>query len=416
MSTEATATGAIAASPGKKDWSKIFLFGGLIFLIISLIGVYMGFTNGKARPAYGLLIMFSFYLSIGLGMLLLTMIHHVFGSGWSTVIRRQLEHGIAIFPWLGLIFVPFLLISYLSGDPGFIWKWFDKTAVETDVLYQAKKWYLGQTRFLISYFMYFGGWIYLAHKLRTYSKAQDVDGDPKWTKKMVFHSAWGIIFTALTLTAASIDWIKAIEFHWFSTMYGVWFFAASMRGALAVVALICLYQIYKHGPLTGMFKRGHLYDLGCIMLAFTVFWAYISFSQYFLIYNANIPEETFWYNMREEGFWWWISMGLVFGHFLFTFIYLLYYRNKIRAIRMIFICCWIITFHMLDLYFNILPSKREVYDMYVPYPFAISVWDITAFLGIGGICAWSFICSWNSSNIIPLKDPRIDESLRHHGR
>ncbi|MDA9765023.1 hypothetical protein N9C83_06625, partial [Opitutales bacterium] len=114
--------------------------------------------------------------------------------------------------------------------------------------------------------------------------------------------------------------------------------------------------------------------------------------------------------------WWWVSMGLIFGHFLFTFIYLLFYRNKVKASRMIFISVWILCFHMLDLYFNILPSKRENYEMFVSYPFYISLWDIAAFLGIGGLCAWSFMRSWAKTQVIPVKDPRISESLHHHGR
>ncbi len=147
-----------------------------------------------------------------------------------------------------------------------------------------------------------------------------------------------------------------------------------------------------------------------------MFWAYVSFSQYFLIYNANIPEETFWYNMREQGAWWWVSLGLIFGHFLFTFIYLLFYGNKVKASRMIFISIWILGFHMLDLYFNILPSKRENYEMFISYPFYITIWDIAAFLGIGGLCAWAFMRSWAKTQVIPVKDPRISESLHHHGR
>jgi len=408
----------VTASSGKKNWSSIFLIGGIVFLAITLYGVFSGLGDHNPRPVYGLLIMFTFYLSIGLGMIMLTMIHHIFGSGWSTIPRRQLEHGLSIFPWLGLIFIPFLVISFLLGEEnsGFIWKWLDARAVADDVLYQKKAWWLNETAFLVRYAIYFVGWSFLANRLRKLSKAQDIDGNPAWSKKLLFHSAWGIMFTALTLTFASIDWIKSIEFHWFSTMFGVWFFAASMRAALAVTALVCILQVYKSGPLTGFFKRGHMYDLGCIMLAFTVFWAYISFSQYFLIYNANIPEETFWYNMREQGAWWTVSMGLIFGYFLFPFLYLLFYANKVRVNRMIFICIWLLSFHMLDLYFNILPSKRLDYDMYVSYPFYISFWDIAAFLGIGGICAWSFMRSWSKFQIIPVKDPRILESLHHNGR
>lgn len=415
MSSEATTSGAVAASPGKNNWSNICLMGGAFFLVVAIFGAISGAMDHNARPAYGLLIMFTFYLSIGLGMLLLTLIHHVFGAGWSTVPRRQVEHATSIFPVLAGVFLVFLIITFFI-DKSLIWKWIDTNKVSGDILYTKKSWYLNHTRFLIGVIVCFGGWIFLSHKMRSYSAAQDKDGDVKWTNKLVKWSAVGVIFTALTLTMASIDWIKSIEFHWFSTMFGVWFFAASMRAALAVTALVCLYQVYKNGPLTGLFKRGHLYDLGCIMLAFTVFWAYISFSQYFLIYNANIPEETFWYNMREQGAWWWVSMGLIFGHFLFTFIYLLFYSNKVKASRMIFISVWILCFHMLDLYFNILPSKRENYEMFISYPFGITLWDIAAFLGIGGLCAWSFMRSWAKTQVIPVKDPRISESLHHHGR
>ncbi len=418
MNGQATTTGAMVASQGRKDWSGIALATGILFLALSFLGIWLGFARGDARPAYGVLIMFSFYLSIGLGMLLLIMLHHLFGAGWSVIPRRQLEHGITIFPWLGLIFIPFLLISYLTAgeDQGFIWKWLNEKAVADDVLYQKKKWWLGETFFLIRYFIYFGGWILIASKLRRCSLQQDEDGDPKWSRAGAKWSAFGIIFTALTLSGASIDWIKALEFHWFSTMYGVWFFSAAMRAALAVTVLACLCQVYKNGPLSGLFKTGHLYDLGCIQLAFTVFWAYISFSQYFLIYNANIPEETFWYVMREQGAWWGVSMGLIFGHFLFSFLFLLFYSNKVKAGPMIFISVWVLFWHLADLYFNILPSKRLDYDLYIAYPFSITIWDVTAFLGIGAICAWSYLRSWKGSQLIPIRDPRITESLQHHGR
>ncbi|MDA9764622.1 HAMP domain-containing histidine kinase [Opitutales bacterium] len=286
MSSEATTSGAVAAS-GKKNWPFLCGVGGLVFLAIAIFGAISGAMDHNARPAYGLLVMFTFYLSIGLGMLLLNLIHHVFGAGWSTVPRRQVEHATSIFPVLAGVFAVFLIITYFI-DNGLIWKWIDFEKVKDDVLYTKKSWYLNNTRFLIGVVVCFAGWIFLSHKMRSYSAAQDKDGDVKWTNKLVWWSAVGVIFTALTLSMAAIDWIKSIEFHWFSTMFGVWFFAASMRAALAITALVCLYQVYKNGPLTGLFKRGHLYDLGCLMLAFTVFWAYISFSQYFLIYNAKM--------------------------------------------------------------------------------------------------------------------------------
>ncbi len=417
MSEVATASASSASNKSKA--STIALIVGAVFLAITLFGVFSGASHQNARPAYGLLIMFCFYLSIGIGSLLLVLIHHVFGAGWSVIPRRQLEHVITIFPWLGLIFLPLLYVTFFV-DHGLIWRWFDilseGSPIADDVLYTKKAWWLGTTFFVVRYVIYFAGWTFLATKLRKYSFSQDRDGDAKWTRKMVVLTAIGIPFTAITLSGAAIDWIKGTEYHWFSTMFGVWFFAASMRVALAVLALICLKQVFKNGPLTGIFKKGHLYDIGCVMLAFTVFWAYISFSQYFLIYNANIPEETFWYNMRELGGWWNVSMFLIFGYFLFPFIFLLFFSNKVKAFPMILISVWVILGHLADLYFNILPSMPAGGHGHGPTHASIALWDVTAFIGIGGICIWSFINSWKKEKIIPIHDPRIEESLHHHGR
>jgi len=414
MSADATTAGSIAGT-GKSNLSMISLGAGIVGLILAGIGMAMGFSHGDARPTYGALIMFCFYLSIGIGMLMLTIIHHLFGSGWSTVHRRQLEHGLSIFPWLLLVFVPFLVLTQL--DHGFIWHWLDSHAKETDILLQKKSWWLNPTFFYVRVFVFFGIWIGVSYLLRKWSFAQDVDGDVKWSRKLAKLSAGGVVLVALSLTAASIDWIKSIEAHWFSTMYGVWFFAGSIRAALSVVVLLCLFSVYKNGPLTGLFKRGHLYDLGCLMLAFTIFWAYISFSQYFLIYNANIPEETFWYVMREQGSWKFVGFALVFFHFFFPFLFLLFYGNKVKPLPMIFIAVWILLFHLLDMYFNILPSVRDGdHGFYMPVSFSIHWVDVAAFIGIGGISLWSFLRSRAKAKLIPIKDPRILESLNHHGR
>ena len=157
------------------------------------------------------------------------------------------------------------------------------------------------------------------------------------------------------------------------------------------------------------------------MLAFTVFWAYISFSQYFLIYNANIPEETFWYNMREMNFdgtknsWWWVSMGLIFMHFFFPFLYLLWYKNKFSS-RLRFIAIWILVFHFLDLYWNIVPQKlaTDSHGGYTVRQFGISWIDITMFLGVGAVVIWAFLKSAAKERPIPIRDPRIEESINCH--
>ncbi|MFW5883455.1 MAG: hypothetical protein ACOCVG_03725, partial [Verrucomicrobiota bacterium] len=344
------------------------------------------------------------------------------------------EHVIAVFPWLGLIFLPLVLIPLISpAAAGVLWKWMDPNytmpggfSVAEDTLYVAKAAYLNYPFFLFRAFFYFGIFIGLAYFLRKFSMEQDRDGQAIWTKRNLFLSAGGLFAAGLALTFAAFDWFMSLEFHWFSTMYGVWFFAASMRAAIAA-SIILLAVLATYGPLKGLVNSVHYYLLGCLALAFTVFWAYISFSQFFLIYNANIPEETFWYNIRQFGkdgeynVWWYVSMGLIFAHFLFPFIYLLWYRNKVVVPRIVFISAWILVFHLADLYFNIIPGKETIYGVSDPLGYVVRqlggfelLWDLAALIGVGGICAWAFLTSLATTEPIAIRDPRIKTSIEAH--
>ncbi|MEE2988279.1 MAG: hypothetical protein VX372_01780, partial [Verrucomicrobiota bacterium] len=158
------------------------------------------------------------------------------------------------------------------------------------------------------------------------------------------------------------------------------------------------------------------------MLAFTVFWAYISFSQYFLIYSANIPEETFWYNIREKNFdgglnsWWWVSMGLIFGHFLTPFLLLLWYKTKVVIWRTVGVSVWILAFHLLDLYWNIIPGKLVAPDHgpgYIVRQFSVSIYDLSALVGVGGICIFAMSRSMKKAEPIPVRDPNILTSINY---
>jgi hypothetical protein len=251
----------------------------------------------------------------------------------------------------------------------------------------------------------------MAHLLRKHSFAQDDDGSPEHTRANRRTAAWGIPLTAITLTFAAFYWLMSLEYHWFSTMYGVWFFAGSVRAALAFTALLAIYLV-RRGVLQGIFGTPHLLHLGNLMLAFTVFWGYITFSQYFLIWNANVPEETFWYNIRETGNWWWVGMVLIFGHFLVPFLFFLQHPLKKKHGSMVFICGWILVIQLIDYIYNILPARKLPNGD--PVPFGISPWDVTALLAVGGICFWAFLSSFARTRCIPIRDPRIVESLQCH--
>ncbi len=422
----------------KFDLPTKLLGGAILGLGTGLAGLFYGLNSDDKAPFLGWLWGSAFWLSVAIGMLMLIMIFRVFNSEWTPIVRRQLEHGMAAFPWLALCFAPLLAIAILGGDnSGILWSWVNpetstievtkEIKVEEDVLHQKKAGYLNLWFFAVRMILYFGIFCGLGHWMRKVSFSQDRDGDPNWTHLGMKLSAAGIPAAALALTFGAFDMFMSLEYQWFSTMYGVWFFAGSIRAALAVTIIGCLYLSTK-GSLKGLYKQAHQYDLACLSLAFTVFWAYISFSQYFLIYSANIPEETFWYTIREidpntgeRSGWFWVSMGLIFGHFFFPFLYLLFYRNKIVGPRIIFIVCWILIFHLLDLYWNIIPGREIVPGVAVgfearPVFGSHLLWGLASLIGVGCLCAWAVLRSYQSGEAedIPVRDPRILESINHH--
>ena len=399
----------------KPDSSKALMIG-IAGIVVTALGILV---SGAHVVATAWLVGIGFWTAIAIGMLMMILIHHIFDASWSTVLRRQYEHGVAAFPWLLLLFLPLVAASYM-GSKDLIWPWMNPDhqiigghQVKDDLLYVKKHAFLNLPLFTIVAFGFFGIWIWISARLRKASFTQDSDGDVKWTRMNGKTAGFGIPLVALTLTGAAIYWFKSLEYHWFSTMYGVWFFANCMRGALSSGVLIMLW-LYNRGDLKGILKKDHLWAIGQMMLTFTVFWAYVSFSQYFLIWNANVPEETFWYNIREYGDWWYISLFLVFGIFLLPFLLLLSYRYKVthRTIRRIAYLVLFVIF--VDLCYNILPALQDAKGNPLPF-FSINLlWAVTSVIGVGGIGVAAYLRSLGTTKLIPIHDPRIGECLNHN--
>ena len=404
-------------------------FVGLAGIFLAALGLFNGWTTGNARPFMGWLLGLGFWLSIAIGITFLTLIWYVFHARWPTIIRRQCEHCMAVFPYLFVLFLPLLAIPYFNENPGLLWKWMNGAnmlpghgTVGEDPIYSWKGPYLNIGFFTVRALVVFGIFIIITKLLRNWSFDTDRTGDINNTHKARRLSAIGLFLCAAAATVGSIDWFKSLEYHWFSTMYGVWFFAASIRAATCAILIITVI-LAARGYLKGILRQSHRYDLGCLMLAFTVFWAYISFSQYFLIYSANIPEETFWYNIREKNYdgtlnsWWWVSMGLVFGNFLIPFLLLLWYKSKIVTRRTVAIAIWILVFHLLDLYWNIIPGKLVNTDAhaagYLVRQFSVNWVDLASLIGIGGICVFAFCRSAGKAEPIPIRDPNIKMSINY---
>jgi hypothetical protein len=398
----------------KPDPSKA-LFIGFAGIAATAAGIAV---SGAHVVATAWLVGVGFWVAAAIGMLLLILIHHIFDASWSTVFRRQYEHALAAFPWLLVLFLPLLLASFFVKD--LIWPWMNPAhpiygghTVESDLLYVKKQAFLNVPLFAGASVAFFGLWIWISSRLRKASFTQDSDGSAEWSRMSGRTAGFGIPVVALTLTGAAVYWFKSLEYHWFSTMYGVWFFANCMRAALSL-GVIAILWLYGRGDLKGILKSDHLWAVGQLMLAFTVFWAYVSFSQYFLIWNANVPEETFWYNIREYGDWWYVSLFLVFGNFLLPFLLLLSYRFKVthKTIRRIAYLILFVVF--VDLSYNILPALKDAAGNPLPFLSINLLWAATSLVGVGGVCIWAYLRSLPTAKIIPIRDPRIAECLNHH--
>ncbi|HVS51452.1 MAG TPA: hypothetical protein VHD62_03785 [Opitutaceae bacterium] len=422
MSSHA-ATASAAGLPAEKisaPAAGTALVVGLIGIAVTAVGL---FFDAKV-VAYGWLVGVTYWSAIAIGMLMMILIHHIFDASWSVVIRRQWEHGLAAFPWLTLLFLPLLVASYFNRD--LIWPWMNPEhplhggeTVGHDPLYLKKSGLLNFNVFVVSTLVFFGLWIWLSARLRKASFTQDLDGDPNWTRKNRWTAGAGIPIGALTLTFAAIFWVKSLEYHWFSTMYGVWFFANCVRGALCCGVVIMIW-LYRRGDYKGILNTNHLHSIGQLMLAFTVFWAYVTFSQYFLIWNANVPEETFWYNLRElnsdgsTNQWWYVGLAILFGHFVFPFCWLLSYRYKVTHHIIRRIAFWILTVILIDIIYNVLPALKDAHGDPQPFFSLGLLWSLTSVVGVGGICIWAYLRSFPTAKLIPIRDPRIAESLTHH--
>jgi hypothetical protein len=252
--SEPTSAVSSAAKAGKSPaaFAMPALIIGVIGLIVAGVGLSMGVAQDQPRYLTSWLVGLSFWLSIGIGMLFITQIWYIFNAGWSIVVRRQFEHALAAIKFLAILFIPLAAIVLFSGKPGILWEWMDPElelysgyTVAEDVLYQAKAPYLNVPFFMGRALIYFVVFIVLAEFLRKSSFAMEKDGNIAWANKARVVSALGLPFLAFAATFAAFDWFMSLQFHWFSTMYGVWFFAGSIRSATAAGILICVLLMDK---------------------------------------------------------------------------------------------------------------------------------------------------------------------------
>ena len=362
----------------------------------------LGFAVNREQFAFSWLLAFMFCLSICLGSLFLVLAHHLFDAGWSVPIRRFCEHiASLLFPWMLLLFLP---IAFLART---LYHWM-REPLPHDPALAAKFPLFTMPGFYLSAAGMFAIWFVLTRGLRSWSLKQDETGGSLPTFKMRSYAYWGIFAFAATLTGAAVMWMKGMTHEWFSTMYGVYYFAGSVWMALALAYVITM-VLSRQGVLTAVLHEHQFYFIGSLLFAFTVFYAYIHFAQYFIIWNGNIPEETFWYVIREKGTWFYVGMIIIFGHFFVPFLALLRIDVKSMFPFMTAVAAWAWLMHYFDLAFNIMPVLSPGG---FPWQWMWLHFGCLAFML--GLLAKIFLAKFAASPPYPLKDPRLIEAMGHY--
>jgi hypothetical protein len=343
------------------------------------------------------LVSFAFFLSISLGALFFVLLQHCTRAGWSVVVRRVAE-AMAANVWLMAV----LAIPVVFGMDH-LYHWAEAGATAHDPLLAAKVGFLNPTFFLIRLVIYFAIWGVMASFLHRTSVAQDGSGDPSLTLRMERLSAPGMVLFALSLNFAAFDLLMSLDPHWFSTIFGVYYFASSVVVFLAVMPKI-LYALQARGVLKNAVTVEHYHDVGKLLFGFIVFWAYIAFSQYMLIWYGNIPEETEWFLKRQTGGWTTVSLILIFGHFLVPFLLLVSRKIKRRPLLLavtggyVAVMCWI------DIYWLVIPE-------FSPGVARFGLLDVLCLLGMNGVYSAAVILRLRKHSVVAEKDPRLEESL-----
>jgi hypothetical protein len=381
----------------KKDLPPIISKIGYVLTALGFILVVLAYFTDPTRSAFNNILLLMFVTSIGLGSLFLVALEYIGGAVWSTPFRRVAEVLAST-----LLVVPFLAIPIYFNLHD-VYHWTHLEVVATDKILSHKSPYLNETFFTIRVVGYFIIWILFYLLITKISEKQDKTKDPSLTKKNIRNSAIFIPFFAITITFASIDWMMSLEPHWFSTIFGVYYFAGTFLAALAIITFLVVYLNEK-----GIFGSGvvsdHYYSLGALLYGFINFWAYIAFSQFMLIWYANLPEETFWFLNRWEGSWLVYSIIFMLVHFLIPFFALVSQPSKTNASRLKFMSIWLLVAHFMDLYFLVIPT-------FSPDGIVLGWIELGFFLFSFGLVFLVFSIKSKSVNMLPIGDPKLKRGL-----
>ncbi|MFK7817194.1 MAG: quinol:cytochrome C oxidoreductase [Planctomycetaceae bacterium] len=369
--------------------------------VIASLGLAFSTEVGPRRLSHAWLLNGWFTLSISLGSLFFIAIQHLVRAGWSVTVRRVAEVlGASIGAPL-LLMVPLLALLIFGHSDLFPWN--DSEVVAADKILKGKSAYLNAPFFIVRAVVYATAWIYCGRWYLGVSRKQDESGDSSLTSKMESRSAPLLLLLALTITFAAFDWLMSLDPHWFSTIFGIYAFSGVMVAALAVIAIVTAIMVRtKASPAV---HKEHLHDVVKLLFGMNCFWAYIAFSQYLLIWYANIPEETVWLKHRQEYGWNAVTLALAIGHFGIPFVVLMPRAAKRNTSLVVLMSLGLLAMHWLDLYWIVYPQfdKRPVFGL-------LEVLSGIGFLSLFGLAVLRRL---RGSSFVAIRDPRLSESVTH---
>ncbi len=371
------------------------LVAGVVLLGLSIA---LGFSNWT-QFFRSYLVAFIFWTGMGLGCMAILMLHHMVGGTWGFALRRLLESGAKTVRLMAVLAIPLLLI---------VPKLYSWAAPEADraAMPPFKRFYLSRTFFTGRTIFYFAAWIVLIYFLNKFSAEQDRTGEPGILRRLQNLSGPGLLIYGLTVTYASVDWAMSLEPKWFSTIYGMIFMVTQALSATALVTVVVMF-LSDRKPLSDIVTPLLFNDFGNLLLVFTMLWAYLSFSQYLIIWAGNLQDEIPWYMARASGGWAWVALALIVFHFAIPFFLLLMRFIKRRKRILAALAAGLIVMSVIDIYWLTVPA-------FEPKGPEFHLTDYGTLIGIGGLWMWLFLSQLRKRPLLPLHDPRLEEVL-HHG-
>jgi hypothetical protein len=373
-------------------------------LIVGVIGTLVLVATGSMWHEVfmrGYLVGFMLWLGLSLGCLALLMLQYVTGGLWGLISRRFLEAAAKCFPLIAILFIPVALAA-----PHF-YPWIDHTT-----------WWLNLPGFYIRAVIYFVIWTGLAYTLSSWDKRYDEGPAPSLSSRMQAISAPGLLLYVFTITFAAVDWVMSLSPGWSSTIYGLLYLAGQGLSAFAFV-IIMLWLTSKHEPYRSIVTRTQVHDIGKLMMAFTLLWAYFSYSQFLITWSANLPEEIGWYLHRIKGGWAPVAIFIVMFHFFVPFGIMLSQDLKRNLSKLAPLAMFMIFMRVVDLFWYIVPNFNTP-SMEQPAPFAtaqVLIVVIASVLGIGGLWMAFFFFNLRKAPLTPAYDPQMPLllSMSQHG-